>query len=263
MKNQKKGQPTYFRTDFQRKNIIKMWFFAIIGSICSYPRLIIEVFIRSHMGERYCAPMSMICLGLILALLPWTPVFNSYHTDSWLGVIADNKCWYLFVAAYAIFAAKRWNELRRDPSVFDFKRYSVSTGYVLPFFNRFTDSHGQVNFRLIEIWLEPIFILIIGFICSLIDPNLGKLLMLCAIIYSISYMATYNMGDHAIMNIIDKGIMNEELEGVIVNGNGPENARGVRIHAKRPGTEELRRRLLDNMKDDKKDDDDDGSSVAV
>lgn len=262
MKQNATNQPTYFRAEFERKNYIREWFNVIVLSLCSYPRLLIEVFIRSELGERYGSPMSMATVGIALLILPWTDWFDHYTGSSTTDVIMSNKMWFCFVAAYAIFAVKRWMEIRRAPSVFDFGRYSKSTGSPFLFFVHVTDKAGEINYRLIEIWLEPLMVFIVGFLFSFIDSHIALLLMSCAIIYSFSYMAAYNIGDNEIMKINDQSILNEEIEGIIIKNNGPDKSRGVRIYGKRPSTEELRRRLLDNLKDKKKDDDDD-DGVAV
>jgi len=55
----------YYRTVFQRRNIIKELLFSIFMEIASLPRFVIEVFIRKNMGRRYYRPSFAIITAII------------------------------------------------------------------------------------------------------------------------------------------------------------------------------------------------------
>lgn len=58
----------YFQTMFQRTNGIKMIILDFFLSIASWPRLMIEVFIRKNFGERYFSLAAAITITVILFL---------------------------------------------------------------------------------------------------------------------------------------------------------------------------------------------------
>ena len=60
----------YFRSVFRRKNVIKEAILDLFLSTCSVPRLLLEVFIRTNMGERYFSFSTAIIATTVLAILP-------------------------------------------------------------------------------------------------------------------------------------------------------------------------------------------------
>ncbi|MBK8227487.1 MAG: hypothetical protein IPK70_09980 [Flavobacteriales bacterium] len=235
----------FYRANMTRRNVLLDAIFNAFLRICSYPRLVLEVFLRHNMGERYFGLASAITVGIILFLIPMFQLLipsGRFGSGPSLGsVIGNNVLWYAFVAAYGFFARLRYLEVKREPSVFDFARFSLSDGYLLPPFR-----NSGFNIRVQEIWLEPLAAFIAGMVLLPIGQTmLGWLFIFCAIVYSVSKAAAYSKGDHFIMDRIDEMICNEDLKRALVDNE--ESKRGMRFRARFPTKRELREQLAEEM----------------
>jgi hypothetical protein len=74
---------------------------------------------------------------------------------------------------------------------------------------------------------------------------IGWLLMLCSIIYSLSYRAAYNQGDNFIMDRIDEQICNEESVKSFVDDDSEGGGRGFNFRGRRPANPDARRRVAE------------------
>lgn len=239
----------YYKTMFRRHNVIKEFFFNLFFSICSGPRLLLEVFVRKNFGERYFSFSTAIGLAFLLALLPLFFATAFYlKGDAGFGTfILHFLTWYAAIAAFVYMSLKRRNEIKRLPSVFDFARFSLSAGNLD---NRFLDFNLQgrrFTIREVETTVEPAFFFIIGLGLMLLAQPIGLVIMFCAICYSVSYFATYWKGDNFIMDKIDEMILNEEYTNSFVDGMDPEDTRGVRYYGRVPVNPEVRRQLVDSI----------------
>lgn len=243
----------YYRTVYKRQNLIKSFLLNFFLVISSYPRLVIEVFIRRNMGERYFSLASSLTVAAILLLFPsitdsivelFLPRNLRGFSQSYdNGLFATKNILYtIYVFAFIAFSILRYREVKRNPTVFDFKRFSMSTGYSLPVF---TNLSG--NSRLIETVFEPLPFFLGGLVLTFAGQSLGLLLIFCSICYSLSYMGAYYQGDQFVMDTIDEMIMNEETKNSFVGNDDPSETRGVRFFAKKPRSIDDRERLADAM----------------
>ncbi len=90
----------------------------------------------------------------------------------------------------------------------------------------------------------------IGLVLWFLDLDVGILLMVCAVLYSLSYMAAYHKGDQFIMDQIDEMICNEELVSSFVDELDSSQTRGVNFYGRRPADPNTRRRVADRFMDD-------------
>ncbi len=256
MKNKKS---IYFRKTFRRQNTLLEMILTLSMSLCSYPRLIIEVFIRKNFGERYFNLASAITVGIVLFIIPLLSL-PGRSAETWIDVLKTNFLWYAYLAAFAFFSRKRWIEVRRNPSVFDFGTYSLSAGEGYNFF--FTLKPGDVPAtpRSVEIFWEPILFFISGIALLAMGQSLGLLLTVSSIIYSLSYMAMYKMGDDFIMDLIDNKIMADMTRNIIVLNHGPEKTKGARFYGRKPQDPALREIIANEMIED---DDDEAPLTAA
>jgi len=250
--------PIYFRRSIERTNIARGMLLGYALGICSYPRLILEVFIRKNMGQRYFRKSSFFSVTIWLALLPFLPSMIGFHHDTFLGVMVKNLPYYLFILAFVYFGFKRAAETKTQPSVYDFKKFTKYSGDINPRFLEFKGPDGKPNIRGIEIYLEPLPFFIAGLLVLFIVPMLGLVLVISAIIYSLSYMAAYRIGDEYILDKIDAMIRSEEIQGIFLDDRTPNQARGVEFRGRKPSGTPKRWRLWQNIK---KDFDDDASDA--
>lgn len=247
----------YFRTVFQRKNVIKDFLLRLFLSIASYPRMVLEVFTRRNFGERYFSFATAITVFVILLILPAIFSdfqFNTYRFEGW-EMVNDNKLWYIFACIFLYVSYQRMLEIKRLPSVFDFARFSLSNGILHPFLLEIIFKKSSFTVRQIDIFIEPLFFLIIGILFGFIgQTSLSILIISCSIIYSLSYSAQYYFGDQFIMDKIDEMIASEEMVNSFVNDVDPSQTRGFYAFGRKPASEEKRQNLYDNYLSDDEDD---------
>jgi cell division protein FtsW (lipid II flippase) len=244
---------------YKRSNVIKEFILNTFTVISSYPRLLLEVFLRRNMGERYFSLAGVVIITLLLFLIPLldevgTSLRDWYYVDiRWPRFLGHYFTWYAFIVGFVYMSLKRNEEIKRLPSVFDFKRFSLSNGEIDYRFYTLPLGAFPIDSRTISIWLEPGFVLIIGFVLWVCGQHLGTLLMVCSIIYSISYSAQFYQGDQFVMDKIDEMICNEELVGAFVEGRKPDQTRGFNFYGRRPADPETRRRVADTFIEDDED----------
>ncbi len=237
----------YFRTILRRENILKKGIYDTFLAIASFPRLLIEVFIRKNFGERYFSFAASVTVTIILAAIPYFLNklssgfrFRGQEENSFWSVYAT---WYLFLIAFLYFALKRRNEIRRNPSVFDFERFSLCSGAIHPFFYKIQFSNKAPSQRTVETIYEPLLFFVGGLILMSIGQKIGVVILISSVCYSLGYLAAYHDGDNFVMDKIDEIILNEELENTFVNDLPDEQTRGVRIYATKPTAKDLREKV--------------------
>ncbi len=255
----------YYRLVYGRVNGIKEMIYAFFYNISSSPRLFIEVFTRKNFGERYFKLSTAIILTVILAVLPF--IFNKIHNRSELSndvsryensynhsynnssdqgdintdeyshkpsMTAHYLTWYLFLAAFVFVSIQHKKDLKRNPSVFDFGRYSKSSGQINPIFFKFPIFGKIPDSRIVETILEPLPFLVGGILLVLMQQTIGTFFIIVSICYSLDYFAAYNGGDNFVMDKIDEIIANEELEKSFVNDADMSETRGFRFMGRKP-----------------------------
>lgn len=152
--------------------------------------------------------------------------------------------WLAFVIAFVVLCIRRREEQKREPSVFDFKKYSLYSGDLNPFFS--TAFGKSWNVRKIETLLEPGLFFCAGLILSFLGFGLGILLIVSSIFYSLGYVASYYEGDNWVMDKIDKIILSEDMHDVFVKGR-QKSDRGVRFDWLKPNSEGNREALFNSV----------------
>jgi len=239
----------YYKTMFRRHNRFKEFVYNFFRGICSIPRLLLEVFVRRNLGERYFSFSTAMLMAFILFIVPMIVVDYYPYAKQWSfwGFWGRFLTWYIYVGGFIYMCIQRRREVSRLPSVFDFGRYSLSTGSYQAFFTKYIIGGRTVDIRLTETIIEPAFFGLIGLALMIIGQPVGFLILICAICYSLSYFATYWQGDNFIMDKIDEMILNEEYVNAFVDGMDPDDTRGVRYYGRAPVDPEVRRQMVDSI----------------
>lgn len=233
---------------FNRVPKLKIYLLQIFHELANYPRLYLEVFFRSNFGERYFGPHSVIGGFLVFLLIPFVIESGIGNTPS-MEVIGRHFVWYAFLSAFAFFAVKRLIETKRRPGVFDFARYSKSNGDLHPRLQRFWAAVWMELFgklpspRTMEIYLEAVPFLLLGFIGWLVDPMFGNFMIFCSVVYSVSFMAEYWLGDQFIMDMIDEWIVAEQTKKHMFADVSPDQMKGVNFRFDKPSDPAFRQTL--------------------
>jgi hypothetical protein len=265
----------YYRTQFRRENVVKLLILSFFRLFASGGRLLLEVFIRKNFGERYFKLSYVIFLTIILAYLPfylkdkqqqWASdsieteasyTFEENFDQAQAPVAAPSKettsstkwpgwgyaLWYVYLAAFLGFSIKHQLDKGNELSVFDFKKFSLSSGQPQDYMARIPYFKGA-NRRIRECYLEPALFLIIGFVLAVIGQYIGWLLIICSMFYCASYFGAYEEGDNFIMDTIDEMIANKAMESDFVQGADYAEQDSFVTRAKRPNGENYRRQIL-------------------
>lgn len=259
----------YYRDTFKRVNVFKNFFLSLFTAFASGARMTIEVFTRKNFGERYFLLSSSLSLAFLLAIIPVliVKVFKSspdlfmqqefnYDTmeptaqavQSASGsLMPDYLTWYVFIALFIGMSIKHHLDMRHNPSVFDFEKFSLSSGEINPLFFKIRLPFIETNFRTVECLFEPAVFFLLGALLWLIGQNLGILLVIVSFLYSVNYFNDYLHGDHFVMDKIDEMILNEELEDAFVNDPDESETRGFRFRGRKPNGANMRQKLLPFM----------------
>ncbi len=247
-----KTKNLYYATVFGRTNMLRDLILRFFIMIASWPRMVLEVFIRTNFGERYFSLATAITLIVVLGFLPYQMAqsFFGYYGLTFFEYIKLNPLWYLFVVAFGYFSWKRYQEVKRKPGVFDFAKFTWSTGeknrkfYDLKWFGQ--DPSGRV----ISTIYEPAFFLAIGIFLIICHQSLGYLITVCSICYSLGYAGQYHLGDMFVMDKIDEMICNEELVESFVNNRPSHKTKGFEAYGHRPTNEDFRRKVYKTFFED-------------
>jgi len=243
-----KQEKTFWAQVVRRDNVLKNIIYTFFLSVASYPRLLIEVFIRQHFGDRYFKLSSALSVFVLLAVMP-IPLYRASQILSsgegtgkfWLMFLS----WYAFLIVFLVKAIKRWKETKIIASVLDYNYFSLSEGFINPkAYALIVRILGpNISIRTQEIYVEPAFAFIPGFIFFLIGQPIGIVLMLAAIGHGFSYAAAYKSGDDFFRDVLDKTILARQKKAAFVDQLRPEKCQGVNMRGSKPTDRDSRNEM--------------------
>lgn len=235
-----KKQNIYYMTFYGRNNILKRVFLSFFFNISSYPRLLSEVFLHREMGIRYFSLFHSLCVVLTMLAVP--TILSSGYEVSIKDQLLHFWGWYSFILAFAFFSWKRYLETRTRRGVYDFDHFTLGAGKHLPFVNDLTINGEPVSPRAKDVYIEPIIVASVALTFILLDQSMiGWLLLVCALIHSLSYAAAYEMGRQLLLDEIDGGICNRSLTNIFLNDEPPVG--NFEFYGPKPSSEEVRKRV--------------------
>lgn len=238
MDNQKVKTSIYYQSFYERHNKLKDAFYGFFYSISSTPRLVIEVIIRSRMGCRYFSAYHAARITSFLLLLPF--LIPASYQDGVSGFMQMHWGWLLYTASFIYCSRKRHKETWRRHGDFDFNRFGLSAGDRLPFINNLRINGKRLDPRSLNVYAEPLLIIAVGLLALLLSQwMLGVLLIVCAVIYSLSYAAAFEFGREMIQRQIDINIANQGLTEIFIHDQEPTN--GFEFYGPKPTVEEVRK----------------------
>lgn len=237
----------YFATVVKRTNAVKVAFLTIFLVIGSWPSALLEVFTRKNFGERHFS----LALNLFLAcLLAAFPFITGRYFSSIGDIISDNFTWFACIIAFLIFSFKREIEIKRNAGTYDFDVYSLSSGEINPWFYQLRPFGIKANTRHICLYYEPGLFFLVGVVLALLSQKIGYVLIVSSVIYSLNWAARYYLGSQFILDTNDERIANQEMVKTFVEDLTPDQTRGFQVHARRPKTYEMRRKIVESMIDE-------------
>lgn len=249
----------YYRNVLRRHNIFLDFVYGIFLGVASWTRLLLEVFTRKNFGERYFRLSSAVTVAALLIAYPL--ILNRILGDVGYDASEDGDqivqrgpsflkpyySWFAFTALFLIASIYRKIEIKRNPSVYNFAKFSLYSGKINPIFFSVPVGGKKPDIRLVETVIEPLPYFILGVVLFLLHQPLGSLLILTSFFYGMGYVAAYHRGDDFVMDKIDEIISNEELKKSFVDGLDDSQTRGFRFLGHKPDDVEVRRQILPLM----------------
>jgi len=241
----------YYRVFYKRTSIVQEMSLFVFVFVISWPRILLEVFVRKNFGERYFSLLKAFLISIVLFFIPISiDAITRSGGKSIIAIIFSNITWYLCQAAFLYFCFKRRKEIKRLPGVWDLAKFTHYNGDIDQRFYNVRIKDKEITRRLICTLIEPAFFFIIGLVFSLFLQKIGVLILFCSVCYSLGYVGEYIRGDHFIMDTIDKMISNEELVNSFVDGQRPEETRGFETFGRKPTDATFRRRMAETFFED-------------
>lgn len=255
-------QDTYYQKVFARRNLVKEILMQLFMGLASWPRLLLEVFVRKNLGERYFSLSIGIFLSIVLAVVPYVIESTTGYGEIDLWDYTKNYfTWYLYIAAFLYFSLRRQKEIDHSPSFFELPRFTLSTGDVNQKFFQIKIKGEPIDRRFIETKLEPVLFLAIGIILILFHQKIGILISVCSILYSLSYIAANYLADEHIKNEMDKIVVSKAIGSYLsidVDDNDDKTSpdpSGCNLTWRKPISKETRIKLTKILQDDEDFDD--------
>lgn len=244
----------YYKTVIKRKSVAKDYVIIIFLFFTSWPRLLMEVFLRKNFGERYFSLLTVVMLGIFLFFVPIAidSVASFYNGGTTVThIILKNITWYLYLAGLIYVSLQRQKEIKREKGTYDFAKFSAYDGDINSFFTDLKIGSKPLTRRQISIFVEPAFLLAIGIVLTLCLQKIGLLIVFCSLCYAAGYQGDYIRGDHFILDTIDEMICNEEMSDSFIEGRSPEETHGFEMKGNGPKSKDFRKQIIDSLKDDR------------
>ncbi len=255
-----------FHLVLTRQNMLRPIWHGFVLMFSSWPSLVVEIFTRRKFGERYFSLASCFTtIGIVLFFTVW---FTDWQVWLWRSMgygvqYSDvrggnaSKIVILIFAAIALFVSFRHKrEIKRQGKTLDMERFSQSGGIGCSYWYRLYEilpswlaDRYPVHEETLLRFYEPISAILVGLVCTILPFTriLGLVLIVCGTFYYWRSSVSYAQGRHLVLDMIDKLILNEEMEAVFVNDAPPEEHSGVFVMAPRPESQDMRQALYDAM----------------
>jgi len=237
----------YYKVFFSRPSLVKQLVLNFFFNAASIPRLLLEVFLRHDMGERYFSLTWVLVLFVILIRVP-AGLEYALRLKGDYGFVL----WYVFAVAFLGAGIYRKWELRRPSHLYDFTKFSLSTGQFWPWLTNLTFGGKPILFRgeqllfspkLIQTVIEPALFFLPGLLLWWVGQYVGVLVMVCAVFYGMSYVAAHQLGREFLLDAIDRRICEEDLGLTMAAGLAPDFGRGVYFPGDLPTDPKQRQQL--------------------
>lgn len=257
----------YFEMKHRRSNPILDAFYQLFKGGSSYARLLLEVFIRKNMGERYFSLSAVITISLFLILVPVLAISGSQAVYAWLGDtdfrISESKAfnvlymmfvkfttWIVFTVLFIRASIKRYKEVWRKPNEYNFNKYSKYSGDLNPIFWKYKVLNIEPSFKTIRIFYEPLPFFVIGILLIFLGQIIGYLLFYCSIIYSLANIGSIHEANNYVLDIIDRKIIAEGAKEAFANETHPQDANGLEYFCDFPNDAEKRAQIASRLEED-------------
>lgn len=241
----------YFRHVVKRGKEGPIFITEFLAEIFEWLSLPLKVFTRKSMGERYFsfASVMFILVPMVAAVFYYSKLFlyikkGSLDLFDWWAFLQTWGLSLLLIWACFQRSRQRQREVDREPSVFDFERYSYCQGTIWSWLYSFRLKGKPIDGRKVEIVVEPLFFFLIGGSLTLLGQPIGIFILAVSLGQSFSAWVGFRIGDHCAMDIIDDLLIRQDMAEIYKDVSEDRMSKsGFKALGRRPVTEELRLKL--------------------
>lgn len=218
----------------RRTNGIKEFIFGMAISLCSWPRLLIEVILRRDMGSRYFSSSACVMIAVVMLCMPFGMNNIGFYREEdrsfWMTIIRNMSC-YIFTVVFLYCAWQRRKEIKSKPTM-DFKHFSLAVGESI-------FGGGYAPNKTVYTIYEPFAYIVVGAALCIFKQMLGPVFIIVAVIHSLSYFGSYYLATNAIMDRIDQWILQQEFPRAYKDELKISDTRGFQAFGDRPNDPEI------------------------
>ncbi len=248
-----------------RTNYVKEILVGFLMLFASHGSAIIEVFMRKKFGERHITLAQSI--GIFIAIIYAFPLYAFIYltlTSSVFGMSfskkiematqATDRFLTLFMLVFLIFSIYHRLEIRRYGTTYDFKRFSLSDGEIMPFWWKIIGKNygfGKITYYLVVVLLEPAIPILLGLLFMLIPFTriTGVLIFACGVLFMIRNFHKAQLGRNWVLDNIDKQISGQMKYDVFVGRKPKKDTKGIYLPIELPDDDETRKTLYNIVED--------------
>ncbi|WP_319480268.1 hypothetical protein [uncultured Draconibacterium sp.] len=235
MKPQEKIESNY-ATKFLYRSYLRMFYRQAILALTKFPNLIVAVFLRRKLGERYFTMAASVTFAVIL----YTPY--QYRRDlRHISEIFDylNFTWVIFILLFLMQSIFRRLEFKRSSKIIRGDIYSYFEGETLnPLWDWVERKTKFIknDATKVERYYEPLLVFLVGvvLIFTYFAVFVGLFLILLAFFHYLRVAVLYAQGKDFLMDEVDKLIISKNLKETILDNKPASETQGFRIPGGRP-----------------------------
>ena len=222
----------YFRAVYYYENILKSVGYGFIKALAHWPSILIHVFTRKNMGERYYTLAAPVTFSIIL-LLPFFLKEELYFFEDIVEYF--NYFSISFLVVFLGFSIKRRLEIKRTSHEFDETSFSKFEGErVLYDWTTLKFKNNKVVQELldkhfIETRFESMLAVVAGLILLIFPFSflVGLLLFISGLLDMARTHVRYAKGRDFVLDYYDNLIISEEFKDTFVNNKPPKESRNL------------------------------------
>lgn len=251
MEKKANTQHHYYYTIYRYENVLRAIWYGFIFLLAHWPSLMVHVFTRKNMGERYYTLAASLTFIIILS----QPFFfkddlrfleEILHYFNWFALV--------FLAVFLFFSIVRRLEFKRHSHEFDPDKFSKFEGerFVYKWFIAKFPDNKVANFLFDHLFVrkhfESLLAIIIGLILLILPFSflVGLLLFVSGLLDMARTHVQYAKGRHYVLDQYDNLIVSEEFADSFVNSKEPEDSKFLDLaHLPRSKNRKVNQMLAD------------------
>ncbi len=251
MEKKENTQHHYYRTIYRYENLLRTIWYGFVFMLAHWPSLMVHVFTRKNMGERYYTLAASLTFFIILSA-PFIFKKEMYYLDD----LSNFFNWFsiLFLLAFLYFSIKRRLEFERHSHEFDPEKFSKYKGDRVVY--KWAEDKFAKNNTILKIIksqfiyknFESLLFIIVGLLFFIFPFSrlVGLLCLVSGLLDLEKTHVQYAQGRHYVLDQYDNLIVSREFKEAFVDNKDPKDSKYLDLaHLPRSKNRQINERLAD------------------